>query len=308
MFCVKRGAQGSAMLSPQNEREDLKNWNGGSRSTCAGKSLVVWVSRTCMTMQFWCLLCCRTCHNMYILLCILWWPKERETPKISPPCPPQSLEAHRIRPLPKRKTKHSNRGTRLAAWKCQAWSGEPGCHGSSTWCPQSARPTPHALPARGTSSQMPLAWPPAPHQVPRHERINVTSHHQTNDTVTQCVAYLPNRSGATAWCKICGAELPKVLRACQFLTILTSKSLWRHSVVRLLSTSLAADPAQFPFFGTDCASQRSEATKLWKNTAFRAIPTRQKTLMSHISTVKHLCYETSVVKNLPATSGNPQYI
>ena len=31
----------------------------------------------------------------------------------------------------------------------------------------------------------------------------------------------------------------------------------------------------------------SEATKLWKNTAFRALPTRQ-ILMSHISAVSHL--------------------
>ena len=54
---------------------------------------------------------------------------------------------------------------------------------------------------------------------------------------------------AQAWCKFCRYQLPKVLRACQFLTILTSKSLSRAGVVQILSTSWAADPPQLPFFG-----------------------------------------------------------
>ena len=72
--------------------------------------------------------------------------------------------------------------------------------------------------------------------------------------------WLPNRSRAQAWCKFCEAQLPKVFRACQFLTILTSKSLLRAGVVQILSTSYAADPPQLPLFGPTFASFPSNKT------------------------------------------------
>ena len=52
--------------------------------------------------------------------------------------------------------------------------------------------------------------------------------------------WLPNRSRAQAWCKVCRLQLPKVFRRCQFLTILTSKSLSRRRGANF-STSWAAD-------------------------------------------------------------------
>ena len=61
---------------------------------------------------------------------------------------------------------------------------------------------------------------------------------------------LPNRSRTQAWCKFCRDQLPKVLPACQFLTILTSKSLSHAGVVQILSTSWATDPSQHLAFRT----------------------------------------------------------
>ena len=61
-------------------------------------------------------------------------------------------------------------------------------------------------------------------------------------------------------CKFCRCQLPKVAPACQFLTILTSKSLSRAGVVQILSTSWTADPSQLPFFGPTFASLRSDKT------------------------------------------------
>ena len=52
-----------------------------------------------------------------------------------------------------------------------------------------------------------------------------------------CLFWLPNRSRAQAWCKFSGLQLPKVLRGCQFLTILTSKSFSRAGVVQILRSS-----------------------------------------------------------------------
>ena len=49
--------------------------------------------------------------------------------------------------------------------------------------------------------------------------------------------WLPNRCRAQAWCKFWRLQLPKVLRTCQFLTILTSESLSRAGVVQILPTS-----------------------------------------------------------------------
>ena len=47
--------------------------------------------------------------------------------------------------------------------------------------------------------------------------------------------WLPNRSRAQAWCKFWRLQVPKVLRDCQFLTVLTSKSFSRAGVVQVLA-------------------------------------------------------------------------
>ena len=60
--------------------------------------------------------------------------------------------------------------------------------------------------------------------------------------------WLPNRSRAQAWCKFCRLQLPKVLRDCQFLTILTSKSLSRAGVVQILPTSTSKSAPSLSVF------------------------------------------------------------
>ena len=111
--------------------------------------------------------------------------------------------------------------------------------------------------------------------------------------------WLPNRSRAQAWCKFCRDQLRKVLRHRQFLTILTSESLWRASVVQILSTSWAADPPQLPFFGPTFASLRSHETTEKHSISRNSYP--PKSLLSHICAVKHLCCPTSMLRDLPAT-------
>ena len=139
--------------------------------------------------------------------------------------------------------------------------------------------------------------------------------------------WLPNRSRAQAWCKFLGLQLPKVLRHRQFLTIFTSKSLSRVGVVQILRSSTSKSAPNMPVFNdfdfqialarrrganfVDILGSRSsapprfsdlplrtfEATKLRKNTAFRAIPTRQNlscltSALYNISAVWHRCCET----------------
>ena len=111
--------------------------------------------------------------------------------------------------------------------------------------------------------------------------------------------WLPNRSRAQAWCKFWRAQLPKVLRACEFLTILTSESLSRAGVVQISSTSWAADPPQLPFFGPTFASLRSHETTEKHSISRNSYP--PKSLMSHICAEKHLCCPTSNLRDLPAT-------
>ena len=129
---------------------------------------------------------------------------------------------------------------------------------------------------------------------------------------------------AQAWRKFCKAQLPKVLRTCQVLTILASKSLSRAGVVQILSMSTSKSAPNMPVFNdfdfqialarrrganfVDILGSRSsapprfsdlplrtfEATKLRKNTAFRAMPTRQNlscltSALYNISAVKHRC-------------------
>ena len=106
--------------------------------------------------------------------------------------------------------------------------------------------------------------------------------------------WLPNRSRAQVWCNFWEAQLPKVLRACEFLTILTSESLSRAGVVQILSTSWAADPPQLPFFGPTFASLRSDKT-MEKTQHFAQF------LPAKISHVSHLCCKTFQLQDLPAT-------
>ena len=56
------------------------------------------------------------------------------------------------------------------------------------------------------------------------------------------------RSRAQTWCKFCEAQLPKVLGACQVLTILTSISLSRSGVVRILRSSTSKSVPIMPVF------------------------------------------------------------
>ena len=72
--------------------------------------------------------------------------------------------------------------------------------------------------------------------------------------------WLPNRSGAQAWCKFWRLQLPKVLRTCQFLTILTSKSCWRAGVVQILSHLGPQILRTRSFLGPDFSSRRSHKT------------------------------------------------
>ena len=93
-------------------------------------------------------------------------------------------------------------------------------------------------------------------------------------------------SRAQARCKFWRLQLPKVLRTSQFLMLLTFKSLSRAGVVQILPHLQQPILRTRPFLGADFPRQRGHKT-IWKNTAFRAIPTRQ-TLTSHISAVSHL--------------------
>ena len=68
------------------------------------------------------------------------------------------------------------------------------------------------------------------------------------ETVSFQRFWLPNRSLAQAWCKFCEVQLPKVLRACHALTILTSKSLSRAGVVQILSRSTSKSAPGMPRF------------------------------------------------------------
>ena len=68
------------------------------------------------------------------------------------------------------------------------------------------------------------------------------------ETVSFLRFWLPNLSRAQAWCKFCEAELPKVLRTCHVLTILTSKSLSRAGVAQILSMWTSKSAPGMPVF------------------------------------------------------------
>ena len=91
---------------------------------------------------------------------------------------------------------------------------------------------------------------------------------------------------ATAWCKFWRLELPIVLRACQFLTILTFESLSRHSAVQILATSWAAVPPHPPVFRS-WLSQPAKPQNYGKHSVSRN-SYLANLLISHISAVSHL--------------------
>ena len=78
---------------------------------------------------------------------------------------------------------------------------------------------------------------------------------------------LPNVLFATAACNFSTSELPKVVRTCGVLYILTCECAFRHSGVQFLmsplSTYLRTRRFNRPTFGL------TRHTNLWKNTAFR---------------------------------------
>ena len=71
----------------------------------------------------------------------------------------------------------------------------------------------------------------------RGANFGVFNFQECSDAVSFQRFWLPNRSRAQAWCKFLGLQFPKMLRTCQFLTILTSKSFSRAGVVQILPTS-----------------------------------------------------------------------
>ena len=142
----------------------------------------------------------------------------------------------------------------------------------------------------------------------------------------------PNRSRAQASCKFCRNQFPKVLRTCQFLTILTSESISRAGVVQILRSSTsksAPNPQCFnfdfrialarrrgaifvhilgsrsfatPVFGT-CFCEPSKPRNYGKTQHFAQF------LPAKISHVAHLCCKTSLLSNIDAagSAGNFQY-
>ena len=84
----------------------------------------------------------------------------------------------------------------------------------------------------------------------RKGRRKGTSYHAA------CCQNPVNNWRATAWCKFCGAQLPKARRACQSLTILTSTSIVRHSPAQILQSSTsksAPNPQRFNDFDFEIA-------------------------------------------------------
>ena len=92
------------------------------------------------------------------------------------------------------------------------------------------------------------------------------------------------------WCKFCRHQLPKVLRPCQFLTILTSKSLSHAGVVQILSHLGPQILRARPFLGPDFSSRRSHKTIEKHSISRTSYPPNP-----HVS---HLCYITSARSHL----------
>ena len=138
----------------------------------------------------------------------------------------------------------------------------------------------------------------------RHSLVQIlrSSTKKCSDAASLQRFWFPNRSRATAWCKFCRPDLPKVLASCHLSTSLTSKPLSRHSLVQILrpatSKSRPAMPVFCDFgFQTALLPQRSAnfadilgsrsfaparfwglplqataAAQLWTNVAFNSYP------------------------------------
>ena len=96
-----------------------------------------------------------------------------------------------------------------------------------------------------------------------------------SEIVVFCAFWVENVLRATAACHFSGSQLPKWLRPCCVLYILTYKCASRHSgvpfFIALLSSSLRTRRFTEPTFRT------SGSTKHWKNTAIRDVPNISRT-------------------------------
>ena len=81
------------------------------------------------------------------------------------------------------------------------------------------------------------------------------------------------------------------------LTILVSKPLTRHSVVRIFATSWAAGPPQLPFLGADFLSQRSHKTLEKHNISRNCYPPKPAHL-THLSCVTSQLYRICATTSL----------
>ena len=131
-----------------------------------------------------------------------------------------------------------------------------------------------------------------------------------------------NRSRAQAWCKFCRCQLPKVLRACQFLTISTSKSLSRAGVVQILSRSTsksAPNPRCFNDFDFQIALARRRGANFVEILGTRSSAPAFRTYLCEPSKPRNygktqhfaqfLPAKTSLLSNIDAAraTGNFQY-
>ena len=132
-----------------------------------------------------------------------------------------------------------------------------------------------------------------------------------------------NRSRAQAWCKFCRGQLPKVLPACQFLTILTSESLSRAGVVQILSMSTSKSAPNMPVFNdfdfqialarrrganfVDILGSRSSATPVFRT--YLCEPSKPRNYGKTQRFAQFLPAKTSLLSNIDAAraTGNFQY-
>ena len=103
---------------------------------------------------------------------------------------------------------------------------------------------------------------------------------------------------SATWCKFCGAQLQKMLRA-RGVFYSFDFEIALAPQLQILATSWAADPPQLPFLGTDFASLRSLKTMEKHGISHNSYP--PKSLLSRSCAVKHLCSQTSMLQDLPAT-------
>ena len=89
--------------------------------------------------------------------------------------------------------------------------------------------------------------------------------------VVLCTFWLRNVLRATTACTFSTSQLPKVVRRCCVLYILTSKCASRHNGVQIVISHLASWLRTRRF--SEPTFRPSGATDHWKNTVFRDFPT-----------------------------------